>query len=114
MPFCYQSTGIETRFTNLLEPDARSRPVFGFHRPETLAAWMEADLKSPGSGLRSRLRIMPPLPRDGLWEHQHRVIANLEQSLARNQPRALIHMTWKPAAQFFVPVGSTVLRQFRY
>ncbi|MDQ6760193.1 MAG: hypothetical protein M3Z32_10060 [Acidobacteriota bacterium] len=88
--------------------------MFGFHRPETLAAWMEADLKSPGSGLRSRLRIMPPLPRDGLWEHQHRVIANLEQSLARNQPRALIHMTWKPAAQFFVPVGSTVLRQFRY
>ncbi len=23
-PFCYQSTGIETRFTNLLDPDARS------------------------------------------------------------------------------------------
>ena len=38
LPFCYQSTGIETRFTNLLEPDARSRPVFGFHRPETLAS----------------------------------------------------------------------------
>jgi type I restriction enzyme, R subunit len=50
LPFCYESTGVETRFTNLLEPDARSRPVFGFHRPETLAAWLEADLKSPGSG----------------------------------------------------------------
>jgi len=37
LPFCYQSTGIETRFTNLLEPDARSRPVFAFHKPETLA-----------------------------------------------------------------------------
>jgi type I restriction enzyme R subunit len=49
LPFCYQSTGVETRFTNLLEPDARSRPVFGYHRPETLAAWLEADLKSPGS-----------------------------------------------------------------
>src|SRR5271157_1607495 len=93
LPFCYQSTGIETRFTNLLEPDARSRPVFAFHRPETLAAWLEADLKSPGSTLRGRLRIMPPLPREGLWDHQHRVIANLEQSLARNDPRALIHMT---------------------
>ena len=93
LPFCYQSTGIETRFTNLLEPDARSRPVFAFHRPETLAAWLEADLKSPGSTLRGRLRIMPPLPRAGLWDHQHRVIANLEQSLARNDPRALIHMT---------------------
>ncbi len=93
LPFCYQSTGVETRFTNLLEPDARSRPVFGFHRPETLAAWLEADLKSPGSTMRGRLRIMPPLPREGLWDHQHRVIANLEQSLARNDPRALIHMT---------------------
>jgi type I restriction enzyme R subunit len=93
LPFCYQSTGIETRFTNLLEPDARSRPVFAFHRPETLAAWLESDLKSPGSTLRGRLRIMPPLPRAGLWDHQHRVIANLEQSLARNDPRALIHMT---------------------
>src|ERR1017187_5198639 len=26
LPFCYQSTGVESRFTNLLEPDARSRP----------------------------------------------------------------------------------------
>jgi type I restriction enzyme R subunit len=93
LPFCYQSTGVETRFTNFLEPEARSRPVFGFHRPETLAGWLEADLKSPGSTLRGRLRIMPFLPREGLWDHQYRVIANLEQSLARNDPRALIHMT---------------------
>jgi type I restriction enzyme R subunit len=93
LPFCYESTGVETRFTNLLEPDARSRPVFGFHRPETLAAWLEADLKSPGSGLRNRLRLMPPVPREGLWDHQYRVIANLDRSLARNHPRALIHMT---------------------
>ncbi len=93
LPFLYESTGVETRFTNLLEPDARSRPVFGFHCPETLAAWLEADLKSPGSGLRNRLRIMPPVPREGLWDHQYRVIANLEQSLAHNDPRALIHMT---------------------
>jgi hypothetical protein len=93
LPFCYQSTGIETRFTNLLDPDARSRPVFGFHRPETLIGWLESDLKSAGSGVRNRLRVMPPVPRDGLWDHQHRVIVNLEQSLARNDPRALIHMT---------------------
>ena len=36
LPFGYQSTGIETRFTNLLEPDAASRNVFSFHRPETV------------------------------------------------------------------------------
>jgi type I restriction enzyme R subunit len=100
LPFCYQSTGIETRFTNLLEPDARSRPVFGFHRPETLAAWLEADLKNAGSGLRNRLRIMPPLAREGLWDHQHRVIVNLERSLAQNRPRALIHMTMGSGTTF--------------
>ena len=93
LPFCYQSTGIETRFTNLLEPDARSRPVFGFHRPETLVKWLESDLKSPGSTVRGHLRIMPPLPRDGLWDHQHRVIANLEQSLSASTNRRCLQST---------------------
>ena len=33
---------------NLLDPDARSRPVFGFHRPETLIQWIESDARSAG------------------------------------------------------------------
>ena len=33
LPFEYQSTGVETRFTNLLEPDASSRQVFSFSSP---------------------------------------------------------------------------------
>lgn len=37
LPFSYQSTGAETRFTNGLDPQPRSRPVFAFHKPETLA-----------------------------------------------------------------------------
>ena len=37
LPFSYQSTGTETRFTNGLDPAPRSRPVFSFHKPETLA-----------------------------------------------------------------------------
>jgi hypothetical protein len=61
LPFCYQSTGVETRFTNLMEPDARSRSVFCFHRPETFAAWLEEEAKSPGSKLRARLKHLPPL-----------------------------------------------------
>src|SRR5215211_7541656 len=40
LPFAYQSTGIESRFTNTLDPEARSRQLFWFHRPETLAAWV--------------------------------------------------------------------------
>jgi len=38
LPFLYQSTGTETRFTSLLDPKPRSREVFSFHRPETFAA----------------------------------------------------------------------------
>src|SRR5205085_7043144 len=82
LPFCYQSTGIETRFTNLLEPEARSRAVFAFHKPETLSQWIQADLKSPGSMVRGKLRTMPPLDARNLWPAQKRAILRLEESLA--------------------------------
>jgi type I restriction enzyme, R subunit len=42
LPFVYESTGVETFFTNGLDPVPRSRRVFAFHRPETLAEWVKA------------------------------------------------------------------------
>ena len=42
LPFAYESTGDVTQFTNDLEPDARSREVFTFHRPEELLRLVEA------------------------------------------------------------------------
>lgn len=42
LPFLYECTGVETRFTNRRDPDPRSRRVFSFHRPETLAAWLDS------------------------------------------------------------------------
>ena len=39
LPFLYESTGIETFFRDGRDPSPRSRRVFTFHRPETLAAW---------------------------------------------------------------------------
>ena len=41
LPFAYQSTGSETRFTNGLDPAPRARSVFAFHRPEHLAALLD-------------------------------------------------------------------------
>jgi type I restriction enzyme R subunit len=41
LPFSYESTGTETRFTNRLDPEPRSRNVFAFHRPGTLLQWVE-------------------------------------------------------------------------
>lgn len=42
LPFAYQSTGAETRFTNGLDPEPRARSTFSFHRPDTLAQWLDA------------------------------------------------------------------------
>jgi hypothetical protein len=36
LSFGYESTGVETYFRDERDPDARSRRVFSFHRPESL------------------------------------------------------------------------------
>ncbi len=96
IPFIYEATGYETRFTNYLEPEPRSRAVFTFHRPETLRRWLEQappDVPATMNDmLRSRLRRMPPLQQTNLRKHQLQAITNLERSLAENRPRALIQM----------------------
>ena len=93
LPFIYESTGTETRFTNGYDPDARSRRVFTFHRPETLAEWarqITADSGAPT--FRARLRSMPALDNPRLWEVQAKAVRNLEESLRDDRPRALIQM----------------------
>jgi type I restriction enzyme R subunit len=40
LPFVYESTGIEPRLTQGLDPVPRARAVFAFHRPEMLADWL--------------------------------------------------------------------------
>ncbi|MDZ4344994.1 MAG: DEAD/DEAH box helicase family protein, partial [Candidatus Binatia bacterium] len=87
LPFSYETTGTETRFTNRLDPEPRSRNVFAFHRPETLLAWAQAEKQ-----LNQRLRELPSLITDNLWKAQVQAIKNLEQSFAANKPRALIQM----------------------
>lgn len=85
--FVYESTGVITRFTDGLDPHPRSREVFNFHRPETLAKW----LREPKS-LRGRLQDFPPLNTEGLRECQITAITNLEASFRQDKPRALIQM----------------------
>jgi type I restriction enzyme R subunit len=90
LPLLYESTGVETLFRDERDPAPRSRHVFTFHRPETLAAW----LALPDT-LRARLVAMPaahPLPGRDLRACQVEGITNLEQSLDLNHPRALIQM----------------------
>ncbi len=90
LPFLYESTGVETYFRDERDPDPRSRRVFAFHRPETLAAW-----SAEPDTLRTRLRAMPAahlLATHGMRECQIEAITGLETSFAENRPRALIHM----------------------
>jgi type I restriction enzyme R subunit len=90
LPFLYESTGVETHFRDQRDPEPRSRQVFSFHRPETLADWAD----EPNT-LRARLKAMPsahPLATTGMRDCQIEAITGLEKSFAENRPRALIHM----------------------
>ena len=113
LPFLYESTGVETRFTNLLDPEARSRAIFSFHTPKTLAEWIGepegASTHSPDLGqhaaaelrgayttshtLRERLTDLPSLNTKGLWNgadtgHQR----TWKSRFAAGRPRALVQM----------------------
>lgn len=94
LPFIiYESTGTETRFTNGYDPDARSRRIFTFHRPETLNEWsrqIRSNAHVPT--FRARLRTMPKLDAAGLWSVRATAVRNTEQSLREDRPRALIQM----------------------
>jgi type I restriction enzyme R subunit len=87
LPFLFESNGAVTFFTNGLDPKPRSRKVFSFPRPETLAEWVG----QPAS-LRGNLTRLPPLGDAGLWKVQHQAITSLEGSLAKGDPRALVQM----------------------
>ena len=87
LPFVYESTGIITRFTDGRDPKPRSREVFTFHRPETMAEWL-----SKPTSLRARLHDIPPLNPAGLRDCQITAIENLEKSFQDDRPRALVQM----------------------
>ena len=87
-PFAYASTGIETYFRDIRDPNSRSRPVFTFHTPDTLSH----QATEPRT-LRERLKDdLPLLEKGRLRDCQFEAIINLEASLKEARPRALIQM----------------------
>ncbi len=90
LPFRYESTGVETFFRDERDPHPRPRRVFNFHRPETLAKWMEQP-----KTLRTLLAEMAfthPLNTLGMRDCQIEANTGLGQSLAQDLPRSLIQM----------------------
>ena len=120
LPFVFESTGVETRFTNGLDPQPRSRPVFAFFRPELLVQWLAylppptasntGDINEAPTFL-ARLQHRPPLVTEWgqggahfkLWPAQIQAITRLEESLAANKPRALIQMATGSGKTFTEP-----------
>ena len=86
-PFSYETTGVETFFRDLRDPEPRSRRVFGFHQPQTLNEWI-----SEKDTLRDRLKKMPPLTKTRLRDCQIEAIENLDKSFIDSRPKALIQM----------------------
>ncbi len=79
-PFSYETTGTETFFRDLRDPESCSRRVFAFHQPKTLLGWLfEEDT------LRERLKKMPPLIKTGLRDCQIEAIENLNNLSDRHQ-----------------------------
>ncbi len=87
LSFTYETTGVETLFTDERDPTPRARRVFCFHRPEELIA----RVKEPDT-LRARLTTFPELVTAPLRECQIDAISSLEKSLSENRPRSLIQM----------------------
>jgi type I restriction enzyme, R subunit len=88
LPFLFESTSQIIRFTDNRDPVPRSREIFHFFKPEQLITWA-----SQPDTLRRRLaEQMPALPERNLRDCQVSAVTGLEQSLAQNKPRALVHM----------------------
>ena len=132
LPFVYVSTGVETRFINLLDPDPRSRVVSAtvpqIHRPATLAEWLSAEPlvhwpalaadapMSPGrtrpSTFRSRILTLPPLDPGRLYPNQVEAVERVERSLQHGKPRSLVQMATGSGKTIFAI--TTIYRLIRH
>ena len=85
--FAYEATDKLTRFTDYNDVKYRSRTVFTFHRPETLAA-----LTNQADTIRNNMRHFPEFDGTGFRKCQITAIENLDRSFADNRPKALVQM----------------------
>ncbi len=94
LPFVFEASGTETHFTNGYDPEPRSRRLFAFPRPETLARILrdvEEDTERPT--WRAKVENLPALKVDGLRPAQVDAIRATERSLAEQRfDRSLVQM----------------------
>lgn len=94
LPFVYEASSTEVYFTNHFEPESRSRRIFNFHKPESLAAFIRDDQAAPGNSTwRSKVHHLPNTDDYDLRPASRRSVLAIEKSLQKNQhSRSLVQM----------------------
>ena len=93
LPFIYEASGTEIYFTNLYDPDPRSRRLFNFQKPETLARIIRESENHKFATWRGRVSELPSTDNYDLRPASRRAIISLEDSLKLNQhSRSLVQM----------------------
>lgn len=113
LPYRYVSDGGLIRFRNDLDPESRTRDVFSFHQPETVARWIrEAEADPLAPTYRARLRERLPkldyneVSAGRLRSAQFDAVYGLEAALRRGDPRSLVQMA-TGAGKTYAAVAAT-------
>ena len=85
--FAYECTGELTRFTDYKDINYRSREIFSFHRPESLAYMLKQN-----DTIRNNMKHFPALDEEGFRKCQINALKKLDESFSESRPRALVQM----------------------
>ena len=94
LPFVYEASGSETRFTNGFDPNPKARKIFNFQTPETLARLIRDYYANPVAATwRAKVLSMPSYDDYSLRPAQRDAIKGVEYSLgAGTHTRSLVQM----------------------
>ena len=94
LPFVYEASGSETRFTNGFDPSPKARKIFNFQTPETLARLIRDYYANPAASTwRAKVLSMPSYDDYSLRPAQRDAIKGVEYSLgAGTHTRSLVQM----------------------
>jgi len=119
LKYLYESTGVETRFTNANDPIPKSRRIFAFHRPETLSAnfTFEGSIGqvpsiSDSSFVDQMKQNLPSIPEERLWPAQRRAVKKLEKSIKDGRQRHLIQMATGSGKTYMAIMAAYRMIQF--
>ena len=114
LPFVYEASGSETRFTNGFDEIPRARQVFNFHQPETLARFVREYEENPtAANWRAKVHAMPGYDHYPLRPAQRDALAGVERSLqSGTHSRSLVQMATGAGKTFFAVTESYRLLDF--